>query len=101
MTRFEEMIKERAGSKIWSSEIARKVLNKQASRLRKLRLIYSAAASIAVIAGAGLFYQINQKPSLKSSFDYVLSETISGSGENTVISSEMDSKIIQYCMNTK
>lgn len=99
MTRFEDMINERANSEKWSSDIAHRVLNKKAILIRKTRLLLSAAASIAVIVGAGFFYQMNQKTALKNTFEYVVSETVSVPNENTIISKEMDNNIIQYCMN--
>ena len=102
MNRFEDMMEKRSGSPEWDKSIARGVLNKKAKlNKRNLAVIFSAAASFALIVSAGLFYQVNQKPSLESTFDEVLAETVSTSNENTVISSDMDDKIIQYCMNIK
>lgn len=101
MSRFEDMINERAKSQEWGRNIAEVVLYRKAALERKIRLLLSVAASIAVIAGAGIFYQTNQKSTFRTTFDYVLSETVAGSNENTLISRDIDNNIIQYCMATE
>ena len=101
MSRFDDIINEREGSGKWSNEIARRVLNRKTVLVKKTRLVLSIAASIAVITCAGIFYQMNQTSTLKSSFDYVISETVSVHNENTFISKDVDNQIIQYCMNAE
>jgi len=101
MSILEDMIDERINSSKWDSDIARRVMNKKALFIRRTRFLFSIAASIVAITGMGIYHHMNQRAVLKSTFDYIISETVAGSNENTVISKDMDTKIIQYCMNTK
>jgi len=101
MNRLDQMTEERINSLNWSREIAQRVIKRKTAKLKNMRILFSAAAALFVVAGAGVFYQTKQTSTLKSSFDYVLSETVSGSNENTVISGEMDNNIIKYCMSVK
>ncbi len=101
MNRLDQMTEERINSLNWSREIAKRVIKRKTAKLKNMRILFSAAAALFVVAGAGVFYQTKQTPTLKSSVDYVLSETVSGFNENTVISGEMDKNIIQYCMSIK
>lgn len=102
MQKIEDMINERAKSPEWGKDIARRVLNKKAEISKRNYIVgFSAVVSLIAMAGGMYLYQINQKTMLKSNFNYILSETLSVSNSNTVISKDIDEKIIQYCMNTK
>jgi hypothetical protein len=102
MKNIENMIETRNKNPEWDKNIARKVLNEKARIGRRNRSIGLAACVLLVMTAAtGYFYQANQTLALRSTINYLLSETISAPGENTVISKDLDEKILQYCMNGK
>ena len=100
MTDLNAMIDKREKSADWDRGIAGRVLSARKAKSKRARIaVLAMAASIALIAGAGLLYQNNEEETMRGTFDSVMADALPHYSQNMIVSKEVDDKIVEYCMN--